>query len=168
MQITITDRSSQLTGELQAYARRKLEGLQHTWSQVKSVHLVVQTEGLDFAAEVNLTTATGRMNTRDTHRDLHVALDGVAKKTEQRLKKMKDKYQDQRKHHSPDHSGEIALDLPRLIREEGFEIKTLTEREATFKMRASTYAFLIYRDEESGQNRVIFRRRDGNLGLIEL
>ena len=168
MQITITDRSSQLTGELQEYARRKLEGLQHIWIQAKSVHLIVQTEGLDFTAEVNLKTATGRLNTRNTHRDLHVALDGVVKKTEQRLKKMKDKYQNQRRHHSSENSGESALDLPRLIREEGFELKTMTEREATFKMRASTYAFLIYRDEENGQKRVIFRRRDGNLGLIEL
>ncbi len=168
MQITITDRSSRLTEELQEYARRKLEGLEHVWSRLESAHLIVQTEGLDIAAEVNLKTTTGQINTRNTHPDLHVALDGVVKKTEQRLKKMKDKFQNQRKPRSPEDAGEIPQDLPRLIREEGFEVKTLKEREATFKMRASTYSFLIYRDALQGGLRVIFRRRDGNLGLIEL
>ncbi len=168
MQITITDRSSRLTEELQEYSRRKLEGLEHIWSRLESAHLIVQTEGLDITAEVNLKTTTGQINTRNTHPDLHVALDGVVKKTEQRLKKMKDKFQNQRKYRSPEKAGEISLDLPRLIREEGFEVKTLKEREATFKMRASTYSFLIYRDAEQGGLRVIFRRRDGNLGQIEL
>ena len=168
MQVTITDRSSRLTGELQDYSRRKLEALEHIWDRLESVHLVVQTEGLDFTAEVNLKTATGQLNTRNSHPDLHTALDGVVKKTEQRLKKMKDKFQNQRKHRTAEDTDELGLDLPRLIREEGFEVKPLSEREAAFKMRASTYSFLIYRDAEAGEIRVIFRRRDGNLGLIEL
>ncbi|MEA2034143.1 MAG: ribosome-associated translation inhibitor RaiA [Euryarchaeota archaeon] len=168
MQITITDRSSQLTGELQEYARRKLEGLEHIWNRLESVRLIVETEGSDFTAEVNLRAAAGQLNTRNTHSDLHVALDGVVKKTEQRLKKMKDKFQNQRKHRSAEPAGVVPPELPRLIREEGFEVKTMMEREATFKMRASTYSFLIYRDDREKKLRVIFRRRDGNLGLIEL
>ena len=168
MQVTITDRSSRLTGELQEYARRKLDGLEHIWGRLENAHLIVQTEGLGFTAEINLKTATGQLNTRNSHPDLHVALDGAVKKTEQRLRKMKEKFQNQRKHRPAEDTGEIALELPRLIREDGFEIKTMTEREATFKMRASTYSFLIYRDAREGETRVIFRRRDGNLGLIEL
>ena len=47
-------------------------------------------------------------------------------------------------------------------------MKTLSDREATLRMRASTLNFLVYRGSEDKLLKIVYRKGDGNLGLLEL
>ena len=55
----------------------------------------------------------------------------------------------------------------KIISREKHPLKTLTDGEALMKMDLSGDHFLIYRSEESQRLKVMYRRDDGDFGVIE-
>ncbi len=58
--------------------------------------------------------------------------------------------------------------IPRLVKRETRPLKTLTVDEAIMKIDLSGDAFMVYRSEEDQGMRVIYRRADHNLGVIQI
>jgi putative sigma-54 modulation protein len=56
---------------------------------------------------------------------------------------------------------------PRVIRSRRFVAKPMTVEEAALRVGSSEYGFLVFRDAETERVNVLYRRSDGNLGLIE-
>ncbi len=56
---------------------------------------------------------------------------------------------------------------PRVIRSRRSTVKPMTLAEATLEMDGRAEGVLVYRDATSARVTVLFRRKDGNLGLIE-
>ena len=54
-----------------------------------------------------------------------------------------------------------------IVAQESMPLKILTLSEAVAKMELSGYAFLVFRNESDRKLRVIYRRGDGNYGIIE-
>ena len=54
-----------------------------------------------------------------------------------------------------------------IVSREGRELKVLNQQEALMKMELSEDLFMIYRSEEDRKLKVIYRRNDGNYGIIE-
>src|SRR5204863_4621026 len=57
--------------------------------------------------------------------------------------------------------------VPRVIRSRRFVVKPMTVEEAALEMGASAEGVLVFRDAATERVNVLYRRRDGNLGLIE-
>lgn len=55
----------------------------------------------------------------------------------------------------------------RIVSKEKKRLKTLNQEEAIMKMELSEEHFLVYRSEEDQKLKVIYRRDDGNYGVIE-
>ncbi len=170
MHISIAARHAGIDEDVKNYARRKLEKLGQIWTGEAAANLIIDSEKSGFSVELNLHTGHSQINCHARNRVVRTAVDKAVRKTEKRLKKLKDKHEKQRKklaRLSPPPE-EIPDDIPRLIKIEEFIVKTLNEREASLHMRASTLNFLLYRGGESGKLSIIYRRQDGDLGLIEL
>ena len=56
---------------------------------------------------------------------------------------------------------------PRIIRARRYEVKPMSVDEAAFEVVDGTNAFLVFRNSATDTINVLFRRDDGNLGLIE-
>jgi putative sigma-54 modulation protein len=56
---------------------------------------------------------------------------------------------------------------PRIVRTKRFPMKPMTPEDAAFEMEALGHDFFVFRNAETEQINVIYRRRDGNYGLIE-
>jgi len=170
MQTTITVRHGDVDAEMKEHARELLERCERIWPKTTDAHMIIQAEKRGYAVEVNLNTGAAPISLRARDRSLRAAIDLVAEKVCRQLEKIKERAGDRRKRIVPDPAApiELAGDVPRLVREDDFEIKTLTEREASLHMRASSLSFLVYRDAESKGVCIIYRKHDGNLGLIEI
>ncbi|NLT48287.1 MAG: ribosome-associated translation inhibitor RaiA, partial [Clostridiales bacterium] len=55
---------------------------------------------------------------------------------------------------------------PKIVRTKSFELKPMTEEEAILQMEMLGHDFYVFEDL-SGITSVIYRRKDGNYGLIE-
>jgi putative sigma-54 modulation protein len=56
---------------------------------------------------------------------------------------------------------------PRVIRSRRFAVKPMTIEEAALEVGASSEGVLVFRDASTERVRVLYKRKDGNLGLIE-
>lgn len=81
-----------------------------------------------------------------------------------------------RKHHTPSTS-EVApnpvppvepeKDAPRIIRSRRYSVKPMTAEEAMMQVSEAMENFLVFRDADTDRVGVIYKRKDGNYGLIE-
>lgn len=62
---------------------------------------------------------------------------------------------------------EEEMRIPEIVKKETLGLKTLTHQEAIMKMELSEDPFLIFRSEDDQKMKVIYRRDDGNYGIIE-
>jgi putative sigma-54 modulation protein len=56
---------------------------------------------------------------------------------------------------------------PRVIRSPRYAVKPMSVEDAALRMEQTTEAFLVFRNPESESVSIVYRRKDGNLGLIE-
>ena len=63
--------------------------------------------------------------------------------------------------------GEERQQQPRIIRARRYEVKPMSVDEAAYEVEGRDDAFLVFRNASTDTINVLFRRPDGNLGLIE-
>jgi putative sigma-54 modulation protein len=90
--------------------------------------------------------------------DIHV---NVIKPLQDEMKQINDEIEAETANRAED-----RFKLHEVVAKETMKLKTLTQEEAIIKMEISNEVFLIYRSEEDQKLKVIYRRKDGNYGLV--
>lgn len=100
-------------------------------------------------------------DTRDT------ALDDALDRLTRRIRRFKEKLID--RHRRPDsHPVEPALvESDEIVRVKQFIMKPMTIEEATLQMEMLGHSFFFFHNAANDLQSVLYRRRDGRLGLIE-
>ncbi len=109
--------------------------------------------------------------------DSFAAVDRVVDKLEHRMEKLKGKLigrSHPRRHPSVDFglngagSGDDAADgQPRIVKSKKFEMKPMTPEEAAMQMELVGHEFYLFTSSETGHAGVVYRRHDGQIGLID-
>jgi putative sigma-54 modulation protein len=177
MQITITTRNLENTEALKRYAEEKIARLQKFVDQITSVHIVLSVEKHRQIAEVTLHVRDHTIRGEESSADLYSAIDLVADKVERQILRYKEKV--------VDHSGrgigrlrsreELAAteaesfmeDGPSIVKTKSFAIKPLSPDEAAVHMDLLSHNFFVFRNAQTQEVNVLYRRRDGDYGLIE-
>jgi len=170
MSITITARHASITEEIKDYARERIDSLYQLGDPDEVVHMIIDNERGGYVLELNLQAGHNHINCRAQDRNIQTAINQVAKKFEKQLKKHREKIS--HRHHDkiqvPYAPEDIPEDIPRLIKVNDYVIEEMGEREASLRIRESNRSFLIFRSRETNVLSVIFRREDGDLGLLEI
>ena len=61
----------------------------------------------------------------------------------------------------------VTAEAGRIIKNKRFELKPMSPDEASMQMELLDKDFFVFTNDSSGDINVIYRRRDGNFGLIE-
>jgi putative sigma-54 modulation protein len=67
----------------------------------------------------------------------------------------------------PEDDDDDAREGPRIVKIKQFGIKPMTPEEAALQMDLLGHAFFLFTNAENGRSAVLYRRNDGDLGLIE-
>jgi len=127
-------------------------------------------------AEVILTAKGIVIKAKEETDDMYAAIDGMLDKLDRQLKRYKDKI----KKHKPLSGRERRVDRtiytaesideghqePSIIRSESFQVKPMSVDEAVMQMDLLDKEFLVFTDATSDGVNVVYRRSDGNYGLI--
>jgi putative sigma-54 modulation protein len=184
VQLSVKGKGMSVTDALFDHAEQKLERLARVfppWDEATSVELELSVERnpkIERAqiAEVTVRTKGPVLRVRETSEDMYAAIDQAARKLERQARR----YRDRRK----DHHGRAPMDevpelieaqmeasseepqVPRLVKSKSFEMKPMTPEDAALHMDMLHHDFYVFRNEADGQVNVVYRRRDGDYGLI--
>jgi putative sigma-54 modulation protein len=103
--------------------------------------------------------------------EIYSAIDEVSEKLDRQVKKYKEKLVSHRK--GPAKNAETSTnpsslhEEARIIKNKRFELKPMSPDEASMQMELLDKSFFVFVNDISGDINVIYRRQDGNFGLIE-
>ena len=100
------------------------------------------------------------------------ALDRAVETLERQIRKNKTRLEKRVKRGAfnviePEDDDEYEEDGEFIIREKSFPFKPMSREEAILQMNLLSHSFFAFTDDESGEFAVVYKRRDGNYGLIK-
>ena len=178
--ITITTPIKKLVEQRIAHVLRMLN------DSALSAQVVLTREKTRTHADVTL-HARGEhfLHGEATGRDVKTALGAAADKVDRQAQKLKSKWAKGKRQgisaakaasaaprpegaaRSFSGNGNEDRQQPRIIRARRYEVKPMSVDEAAFEVAGGDNAFLVFRNAATDTINVLFRRSDGNLGLIE-
>lgn len=175
MQINITAKGVAVPAGLKQAAERKLGKLERLLRQIDTVDITCSRERQWRVVEIVISANGLLVRGEDRSIDIRSAIDNLVDKLERRIKKSRSKLLDRYREHPEtreaweapaERESEVALE-PALVRSKRFPVKPMNPEEAAAQMELVGHDFYVFRNSETEQVNVLYRRKDGNYGLIE-
>lgn len=174
MQTSVTFKNLDPSEHLKAYVGEKLNRFDKYLYNPAEANVVLSVEKFRHMAEINIIGDRLSINGKEETDDMYSAIDMVLDKLEKQIKKNKQKIRGHRsgsKARSRDFLDE-DMELPDenpagrvMIR--NIEYKPMDVEEAVMQMELVTDNFLVFTNSRTDKVNVLYRRKDGNYGLIQ-
>ena len=194
MQLSATFRHMDASQAVRDYALEKLEKIRKYFHKDPiSAHAVFSVErGFHHVADINLTLPNGILiNAKEVTEDMYSSIDLATARIERQVRKWKEKIRDHKPHGGPAVSfremviprEEMEPKLPppaasapepkaveagfRVIKDTTVTTRSMKVEDAVMHLNLLGDELLVFTDATSGSISVLYRRKDGNYGLIE-
>jgi putative sigma-54 modulation protein len=176
MRIEFTGRHADVPPEIRSLADRKLRKLAKVLRGITDVHVVVARDKHRRNAEVTVHSPHLTLTAADESADIALSVATVIDRLTRQAQRHMGRIRERKRRGSrtmPLASEAAAPSLPRsearprVIRSRRFLVKPMTVDEAVLEVGASDDGLLVFRDAVTERVSVLYRRKDGNLGLIE-
>ena len=170
MKIKITGHHTHASPKLRDYIIEKTEALERFFDRIVSVDVVLSVEKERHIADFHAyLTNRKTINAREESTDMYASIDTAIDRLKRQLVRFKDQLQEVRDRSGVDthiDESEETRDK-RIIRSEAYFQKPMGVEEAALQLDAIEKEFLVFVDVDTDAIAIIYRRRDGNFGLIE-
>src|SRR4030042_5058523 len=171
MNIIVTGRHLEVTPALKSYAEKKIARFDRYLSNISEAVVTISVEKYRHKVEVLLRVNGVLIQAEGTTGDVYSSIDEVAEKLERQIKKYKEKLVSHRKSEGKAGAMEteptLAAEGGKIIKNKRFELRPMSPDEAAMQMDLLDTDFFFFTNDNSGNINVIYRRGDGNFGLIE-
>ena len=173
MQINVTFRHIEPSVPLKDYAQDKISRVKKYLEEPIEAHVVLKVEKFRHIAEVTIDANGLVINGTEETEDMYSAIDMLADTVEGQAKRTREKSR-RRKPVGPgkdqvpeEHSFDDEDNEARVIRSEQVYAKPMDVEEATMQLSLSNGEFLVFSNRHTKRINVLYKRKDGNFGLIE-
>lgn len=178
MNIILRGKNVEVTPSLKERAEKQLEKLARFLDGIDEVLVTQSIQRNWHTVDVTIQTRGTILRAEERSTDMYASLDMCLAKLERQAKRYRDRLQ--RKHQrgttrpepasdrtSSEEAEPIALDSPRIVRTKRFTLKPMTPEEAMLQLELVGHDFFVFTNADTHDVNVIYRRHDGNFGLIE-
>jgi putative sigma-54 modulation protein len=179
MKIEVRTHNLHLSERLQTYVDKKIERLERYLSNVTEAHLELAKEGRNEQPVAQLTIRNERgvvLRVEDKkQKDIYAAIDLVVDKMYRQI----ERYKTKRNRKGGDRWIDVAPELPiedseeqeaalegHVMRRKNILLSPMSEDEAIEQIELLGHDFFVYLDGETGKTCVLYKRKDGNYGLL--
>ena len=169
MQVMVTFRHVEPSAGLRKYAAEKVQRVHKYLRRPIEAHVIMSVLKHRHIAEVQVTANRLNINAAEETDDLYSAIDLAMSKIERQVKKHVAK-QKQHKGNNAAAASPLARRAERagtVIRTQRIAVKPMSVDEAVMQLKLLKNDFLLFKNADSETLSVIYRRKDGNYGLIE-
>lgn len=193
--ISITGRNVMITDAMKDYALEKVSKMDKFSHRIIDATVIMDVQKLEHRVDIVLKVNHTKIKSHAVSDNMYASIDKAVDKLEAQLLRYKDKLQDHHakgvatidmnvnvlRSATEQELLDVNLDIEdenskrmvdkyrphQVVSKETRPLKTLTDGEAIMKMDLSGDNFMIYRCEETNRLKVIYKRNDGNYGVIE-
>ncbi|KYH31444.1 ribosome hibernation-promoting factor, HPF/YfiA family [Neomoorella mulderi] len=171
MEIIIRGKNLPVTDALKQYIEKRLSKIERYLEGVDEVQVNLSVNRDSHIVEVTIPLNGYLLRGEEATGDMYGSVDLVVEKLEKQIEKYKTKLARKLKNGTLKElvAGNLEEDTPepKLIRTKRFPIKPMPVEEAILQMNLLGHNFFVFSNAETEEVNVLYRRRDGNYGLIE-
>lgn len=174
MEITVTFRHTDPIDSLRDYAIEKISKIDKYLDFPVEAHVVLSVEKFRHQVDVTLNLNGIWIKAVEETEDMYSAIDQVSDKLEKQVKKYMKKMRGRRQDTwdsevstAEQEEEMISLQDQFIIEVEEMVAKPMDPEEAAMQLNYSDQDFLVFRNSNTNQINVIYKKRNGNLGLIQ-
>ena len=170
MKITIVGRKVNLRDNFKELAEKKLSKFDRIFDEDAEATVTVTVERNRQTVEITIKQRGMIYRAEETTQEMNEALDHVVAALGKQIRRNKTKLERTKKM-QPVELTDTYYDEPdeeyQLVRTKRFFVKVMTPEEAILQMNLLGHEFFMFRDDVSGEINVVYRRKDGDYGLLE-
>ncbi|TCJ19439.1 ribosome-associated translation inhibitor RaiA [Rubrobacter taiwanensis] len=183
MEISVQGRNISVTEALERYAREKVERVtkffddekSHARAEVELIHERNPSIADNQVAETTLFINSAVLKAREASGDMYASIDRMVDKLERQVRRYRgrqiDRWQGRLKNSAPGPQDSVSVledeIESKIVRTKQFQMKPMLPDEAALQMELLDHSFFVFTNADTGDINVVYRRRDGNYGLIE-
>ncbi len=173
MKYIIRSQKMENTDAIKEYIQTKLNKLNKYFENPDEIQANVLTKlnGRFQTIEVTIPTTHFTLRNEESNEDLYAAIDTIVDKLERQIRKNKEKINSRiNKTFIQDFDQDLEDEYEeeeKIVRRKTIDLKPIDEEEAIIQMNMLGHSFFVYKSSIDGNICVIYKRKDGNYGLIE-
>lgn len=170
MRINIRAKDFEVTDSIKSYIEEKSSKLNKYISK-EDMELNVLLSGnknINYSVEFTLNTGNLYIRAEEKNADLYAGIDLSIDKIERQIRKNKTKLSKRREEiFIYEEIEELKSNEKSIVKRKKIELIPMNEEEAILQMELLGHNFFIFKDAESMDIKVLYKRKDENYGLIE-
>ena len=178
MKFEYTGRHVEVSPAIRRHVEDHFKKLDHIFNgdSTLNTHVIIDVEKNRKIGEIIVNWRDHTLTAKDTNADMYMALTRAMAKIEKQAVKLKKKLIHRTQGATPaarvapqpdGHIIEATPRPPRIIPARRYAVKPMTAEEAALRLSGEPDQFLVFRDADTQRLGVIYKRKDGNYGLIE-
>lgn len=176
MKCSIRGEKIRVTKAIESYIETKLARIDKYFKDENvDARVLIKLKGKKQAIEVTIPYDKYTLRSESEHDDLYAAIDLVVDKLEGQIRKSKAKAKKKIKKDNTLINFEYELTKEeekefkgkKVVKRKSLEMKPMDEEEAILELELLSHDFFIYKDVTTGNVHILYKRKDGNYGVIE-
>ena len=177
MKFEYTGRHVEVSPAIRRHVEDHFKKLDHIFNgdSTLNTHVIIDVEKNRQIGEIVVNWRNHTLSAKDTNADMYMALTRAMAKIEKQALKLKKKIIHRKQGAqsvarvapAPDGVVEATPRPPRIIPARRYAVKPMTAEEASLRLSGEPDQFLVFRAADTQRLGVIYKRKDGNYGLIE-
>ena len=179
MRLHVKGKNVEVSDAIHDYAERKLGKLAPQLADPTHVELELAVEknpsiADNHVAEATIWTKGPVLRAREASSDMKASIDLLVDKLERQVKRYRQKRRHEHERHHERANGLVpaAASIPStegtmIVKTKQFVLNGMSPEEAVEQLELIGHDFFVFRNDESGEINVVYRRRDGDYGVIE-
>ena len=176
MRLQVKGKNLDVSDSIRSYAEEKLAKLERQLADPTQIELELSVErnpsiSANHIAEATIWTKGPTLRAREASADMRASIDQLVDKLERQVTRYRQK---RRRRSGRDNGSTLQAAPPRaegsepvIVKTKQFAVKPMSPEEAVLQLELVGHDFFVFQDAESGEVNVVYRRRDGDYGLIE-
>ncbi len=173
MELEIFFKNIESTDAIKNYVEKRVKKFTKILGDNIEIKVTLSTEKFRQIAEIIINFKGIIIKGEESSNDMYSAIDLVVDKVERQIKKYREKLKERK--FGGNEKFEINMKIlssdeteePKIIKSEKFFIKPLSVEEAVMQLDLLNQEFLVFRNSETNEINVVYKRKDGNYGWIE-
>lgn len=174
MRINIRGNKIEITDSIKNYIEEKIGKLDKYFDAPDDItaNVVVKDDGINHKIEITIPIKKAILRGEESNKDLYAAIDFVSEKLERQIRKNKTKMK-----HKSKENYDIFVDFEvpeeeqeknQIVKRKQVDTKPMDEDEAILQMNLLGHDFFIFKNINTDNISVVYKRKDSNYGIIDM